>query len=1049
MRPLKLTISAFGPYASAQTIDFKELDGRNIFLITGPTGAGKTTIFDAICYAIYGKGSGRDRDGENMRSDFAVEDAITYVELEFELNGRRYWVKRKPKQLRRKSKGGGFTEQGAEAEFREMDVDDAETVAGIREVGEKVQQILGITYEQFKQIIMIPQGEFRELLTTESKDRESILQRIFGTEGFRRVQDQLGELEKSLRDEVRILTGRRDDNIRRLQSGGSEELGGLIAAPHVNVAAVLEQTEKTIAADAEQEKALILSEQMQEALAAAKQQEIFRAQEVQRKFTERTETLHRKEMLESRLPEIEAQEDTLARGRKTLALQGLEETCRIRQEGKLRRQSLLTTVSAQAEELRQKTETAKNRYQAESAAEPARAELQARILLLKGYVDKVSALEIARNRHHGAATQLRQTERQASGAKETVDTAKREIKNLLERLEGVHNAAADHAKQSAELEAKRQLADRVRKLKAENEQLQHFRRIYEQHQTLFKREKEALEHQQKQYDHIKKEFFQGQAGLLAKTLAAGEACPVCGSSHHPAPAVLAAGVPTAEELKRAEVQVQKTSEAFEQARSAFEQTKAEGLAQRRTVENLQQELAGRLGSEIIRLEREALTAFVEAEAARLAGEITELTLVVNRLEQDKKQEQSVSEQLKSAQDKLAAAEQQAEIMAATCTASLIAEQTDRKEVDRLSQEIPAELQSERELKTAVAGAETELKTALDALQQAETDYRQCSLAYEKKLTERETCQQELAAAVLEWEEAGVKLAEEISRAGFTDKNAYDQAKMTEQQVAALEQLTRDYRHNLALAREYYKKADQETAGLVMPDNVRLEEELAAIRLEKTRLGQLRTELFARIKHNREILDAIGKLQEDLGDKEQEYGIIADLANTAKGNNEEKLSFERYVLAAFFEDIIEAANLRLAKMTGGRYEMGRIRERGKGAAQSGLEIEVFDNYTGRARHVKTLSGGESFKASLALALGLADVVQAYAGGISLETMFIDEGFGTLDPESLDSAINCLVELQHSGRLVGIISHVPELKACIDARLEIEAAKDGSRAKFYIV
>lgn len=1048
MRPLKLTISAFGPYAGEQTIDFNELDGRNIFLITGPTGAGKTTIFDAICYAIYGKGSGRDRDGENMRSDFAGEDTVTFVELEFELSGRRYWVKRKPKQLRRKSKGGGFTEQGAEAEFKEIDVANAETIAGIREVNEKVQQVLAITYEQFKQIIMIPQGEFRELLTTESKDRESILQRIFGTEGFRRVQDRLGDLEKSLRDEVRILAGQRDDSIKRLQSGGSEALASLIAASHVNVAAVMEQTEKTIILDSDQMAALTMAEQTQEALASAKQQEIFRAQEVQRKFAEQAETLSRKDMLEGQLPEFEAKEAALSMGRKTLALQGLEDNCRIRQEEKLRRQALLTTVSGQAEELLQNLEATKHRYEAELAKEAIRVQMQEQVMLLKGYVDKVNELESARKKHSGAATQLHQAEQQASSAKEAVATAKLEITDILSRLEKVRSAAAEYATQSAELEAKRQLADRVLKLKTENERLQNFRRVYEQQQGLFKKEKEALEHQQNQYTHIKEEFFKGQAGLLAKALTAGQACPVCGSQHHPSPATLAAGVPTEEELKKAETQVQILGEAFEKVRSAFEQIKAEGLAQRRTVENLQQELSSRLGDEVIRLEKEALTAFVAEKSVQLAGELVQLTLAVNQLEQNKKQEQSLHERLKVIQDKLAAAEKQADVMAATCTASLVEEQTNRKEVDRLSQEIPAELQSERQLRMAVADAEAALQTSLDAMKQAEADYRQCSLAYEKKLTERETCQKELTDSALEWEHASAKLAEEISKAGFSDKNHYDQAKMNEQQVAELERLTREYRQNLALAQEYYKKAEQATAGLVLPDTVHMEEELAVIRAEKTRLGQLKTELFARIKHNRDTLAYIGKLQDELGDKEQEYGIIADLANTAKGNNEEKLSFERYVLAAFFEDIIEAANIRLGKMTGGRYEMGRIRERGKGAAQSGLEIEVFDNYTGRARHVKTLSGGESFKASLALALGLADVVQAYAGGISLETMFIDEGFGTLDPESLDSAINCLVELQHSGRLVGIISHVPELKACIDARLEIEAAKDGSKAKFYI-
>lgn len=1048
MRPLKITISAFGPYAGEQVIDFSELNGRNIFLITGPTGAGKTTIFDAICYAIYGKGSGRDRDGENMRSDFAAEDTATFVELEFELNNRRYWIKRKPKQLRPKSKGGGFTEQGAEAEFREMNTDSPDTIAGIREVNEKMQQVLGITYEQFKQIIMIPQGEFRELLTTESKDRESILQRIFGTEGFKRVQDRLGDLEKALRDEVRILSGQRDDSIKRLKNGSSEILPDLIAAANINVAAVIEEADRSIAVDEQQELALVMAEQMQEALAAAKQQEIFGAQEVQRKLTECIETAKRKDLLERQLAEFETKEAALAMGRKTLALQGLEDNCRIRQDGLKRRQDLLTLAEEQAAQLLRKAEAVKSKYEAEQTKEPKRVELQEQIRLLKGYIDKVGALEAARTRHNGAATQLRQAEQQAGSAKEAVDTARQGSKDVLSRLEAVRSAAADYATQSAELENRRQLSERVLKLKQENEQLQSFRRVYEQQQSLFKKEKEVLELQQNQYEHIKREFLKGQAGLLAKTLTDGQACPVCGSQHHPAPAALAEGIPTEEELKKAETLVQKLGESFEKARSAFEQVKAEGLAQRRTVENLQRELAGHVGQEVTCLEKEALTEFVQAKAEQLAVEVCQLSLTVKQLEQSKQQEQTLNEQLKALQETLTTAEKQADIMAASCTASLLKEQGDRQEVERLSREIPIELQGEQKLMLAVKQAEEELGVSLEALKLAEADYRQCCLDYEKKLTEREACQQALTEASLEWEAASAKFAGEMNKAGFAEPEEYARAKMNEQQIAELDQLTRDYRHNLALAREYYNKAMQQAEGLVAPDTARLEEELAVIRAEKARLAELRTEIFARIKHNKDTLSYIRKLHSELADKELEYGILADLANTAKGNNEERLSFERYVLAAFFEDIIEAANVRLGKMTGGRYEMGRIRERGKGAAQSGLEIEVFDNYTGRARHIKTLSGGESFKASLALALGLADVVQSYAGGISLETMFIDEGFGTLDPESLDSAINCLVELQHSGRLVGIISHVPELKACIDARLEIEAAKDGSKAKFFI-
>lgn len=207
-------------------------------------------------------------------------------------------------------------------------------------------------------------------------------------------------------------------------------------------------------------------------------------------------------------------------------------------------------------------------------------------------------------------------------------------------------------------------------------------------------------------------------------------------------------------------------------------------------------------------------------------------------------------------------------------------------------------------------------------------------------------------------------------------------------------------------------------------------------------------MFSRLDNNIKTLKEIKKLNEKISEKEDDYKIIGELARISNGDNDERITFERYVLAAYFDEIIAAANIRLSKMTGGRFLLSRKEEKGKGRRQEGLELEVFDNYTGKARHVKTLSGGESFKASLSLALGLADVIQSYAGGISLDTIFIDEGFGTLDPESLDNAIETLVELQNGGRLVGIISHVPELKERIDSILEIIPTKEGSKARFII-
>ena len=249
MRPLKLTITAFGPYATQQIIDFSELKGRNLFVITGDTGSGKTTILDAIAYALYGKASGRDRDGESLRSHFASPDLMTSVEMEFEISGQRYWVQRIPKQRKKRTRGEGYTDQNAEAEFKFLD-GESSVISGVKEVNEKITQLIGLSYEQFKQIIMIPQGEFRELLNADSKDRQDILQKIFGTEGFRRVQELFDSQAKMLTQEVSRLESQRNECIRSLDGSGYLALSGVVELPDFNISLVVDEAKQAIEQDA-------------------------------------------------------------------------------------------------------------------------------------------------------------------------------------------------------------------------------------------------------------------------------------------------------------------------------------------------------------------------------------------------------------------------------------------------------------------------------------------------------------------------------------------------------------------------------------------------------------------------------------------------------------------------------------------------------------------------------------------------------------------------------------------------------------------------------
>lgn len=1047
LRPVKLTMRAFGPYAKEQTIDFRELAGRNIFLITGPTGAGKTTIFDAICYAVYGRGSGSDRDGENMRSDFVGDDVQTEVELVFELNGRTYAVKRKPRQLKRKSRGEGYTEQLAEAELRELG-SSTEVVAGVREVKEKIEQILGISYEQFRQIMMIPQGEFRELLLSESKDREAILQRIFGTEGFKKVQDRLADWEKSLREEVRLLAGQRDENIRRIETAGSEELAALIGAANLNVPAIVAKTTELVANDQAGQAKLQTEIAAAEAAIAAKQQQIFAAQQNNRKFVLQEEALRRQTELEGLASGYQAKEGQLRHARKALVLQGLETQVADRRENAATRQDKLREIAAQQQTLATATSTARQAFAAQQGKDTERISLQEQLTILKGYVEKVRTLESSRQGKKQAATALERAEAELEKQKATVAKLKQGIDADRASLDVARSAAAAFVEKKAELEQKSGSLDRIAKLKTENDRLAELRRLFEQRQTALKRAKEEAENCQTKLEELKNRFLTGQAGLLATTLKPEQACPVCGATHHPSPAPLAADIPTEDRVRAAEESAKQAAERYEQARGEYDKVKEDGIKQKEKTLLLEQELSERLGEAVTALAKEELPKFLTRQQAMLSGHLEELKQETDSLEKRKAQEMPLSQALATKQQNLILAEASVEEATSrhiTCVAQLSAID---KTVADLTAELPVHLQGEASLVRETGLIETKLREARQAFETAEQQFRAVTLEYEKKRTEQELGAAAVTEALAELKAAEDNFQRQLAAAGFGSQEEYSEAKLSPEAIEQLDREIRGYYEDLRAAQDAYRQAAREVEGLTYLDTGILEKELADQQTEKADLTRRHTEIFARIRQNQGLLAAIKELDGQFQNQEAEFAVIAELANTARGNNEEKISFERYVLAAFFEDIIEAANLRLAKMTGGRYEMSRIAAKGKGTAQSGLDLEVFDNYTGRARHVKTLSGGESFKASLALALGLADVVQAYAGGISLETMFIDEGFGTLDPESLDNAVGCLVELQHSGRLVGIISHVPELKASIDARLEVEAGKDGSRARFHI-
>ena len=1047
MRPHKLTLCAFGPYAAEQVIDFDQLDGRNLFLITGPTGAGKTTVFDAICFALFGRASSMERDGAALRSHFAAGDAETFVELEFSLGDKRYWVRRSPWQLRPKKRGSGLTESEHDAEFRAM-AEGSVSISKPAAVDPKIVETLGLTYEQFRQIVMVPQGEFRKLITAGTREREDIFRKIFGTEQFLQIQNKLFDKARLLEQELKSLQGQLEQTVRRIEPADDAELAGFLASLPYDVAGILaglgrlldRDEGRTAGLKGEQER---LAGQLQE-----KQKELFQAEELQRKLAAREAAAATKMQLESRKTEVEAQRQQAERARKAATVRGAEEN---RQEWVARRQDRqrkLVEATENLEQANKQLAAAETALADERQRDPQRAELQANQTRLEGLVGKVADLDGRRQR-------LAELVRQAAVAEAALVQQQQQMENHKQALlacQGELEQARAASAEAPALQQRRDVAEtsqaQIDKLGLALKELSGLAERFQASERQLVQAEQLREKAESAFELARSQFLQEQAAFLATRLQPGRPCPVCGSSDHPHPATGADDAPSESELKALEQALKTARAEAEQCKRQFDEISGERQKQQLTADLLLEALPADLRQAFVPIAAAEKLNWLRQARTTLQTELRELRQQLQRLEQLKQREQQLATDIDGKNRLTEQLEQQAKQLAETRSELLVAVRAEQELLRRLEAELPQTVRSQSALAEALRQNQAELQALQTALEQAVEAKTSDELKRVQAETAKAAAQISLEEAAAECDRAGEKFLTALTEAGFADVADYNGARLEAAELLRLEAAITDYFEQLRSACDNFARIDAELAGAQMVETAPLQQQLAELKLAMDRCGEQAAELYARQKANRENLAQLSGLKQGFDRSAAQYAIASDLSKVARGDNNQRMSFERYILAAYFDEIVAAANLRLAKMTAGRYEMRRIDEKGKGGGQFGLELEVLDFYTGKYRHVKTLSGGEGFKASLALALGLADVVQAHAGGVAVDTMFVDEGFGTLDPESLQSAINCLIDLQRSGRLVGIISHVPELKDEIGARLEVQTGNGGSAARFVI-
>lgn len=1035
MKPIKLTMSAFGPYAGTEVIDFSLLEGHNIFVITGPTGAGKTTIFDGICYALYGSTSGEGRDGESMRSHFAKDDTLTYVELEFQLRDENYYVKRIPKQLKKKERGEGYTEQKAEAEFK---APGGRVVTGVREVNEKITELLGISYEQFKQIVMIPQNEFRKLLLAESKDREVILRKIFGSWQFQMIQEKLEENARELRKSIEALEQKELTYIRSIEWGKREELKAKAEADIVNMDEIKEDLENHIKEEDEEENRLEKEAEALEGELEKFQEAFVRATEINSRFEERRRAEEDLNLLENSKDAWDEKERRLHKARKALMIKPIEEQSAKRKEELDSAQSDYEKSRLLLAAALENLEKSKKNLIKEEEQEEERSKLQDKITELKKDIDKVKEYERLSSELEELMKNLQQKENTISKNKEEIEGLKEKIKRIKQDIEAANEAALQYIDHEKNLKEKEDTLKRLKDFETESQVLNGLREEYKKKKASYEELYKLYEAKKKEVDELNQCFFRGQAGLLAKGLKDNEPCPVCGSIHHPSPARELSGMPSEEELKSRKAEFDEINEKLRAAADEYADIRAKGEAQRQNVDKIKQDLAGVLEEG----KPESLIQSYQDSIAVLKKHISDL-------DKKRKVKDNLTELLDKSEKELDSKETLAVELEKDYRNIYAQAEGTRALISKTEKELSYGIKEESSLLKHISLCQDQYDKMKKAYEDAKEAYRIAEVAMAKEEANSVLKEKTVEVARKEYETAILKFSESLLNIGFQDQGEYETSKMKEEEMEALENDIEQYKEKLKLAGARFTKALKDIEGLEPADIEDINRNIELGRNKKSTVEKAIKEIYARLLHNKALLENMNVVRKEKRQQEDVYSIVGHLANMAKGNNRERLSFERYVLAAYFDDIIYAANQRLRKMTDGRFELSRIKEKQKGNAQQGLDIEIFDYYTGLPRHVKVISGGESFKASLSLALGLSDVVQSYAGGISLDTIFIDEGFGSLDEDSLEKSIECLLELQKSGKLVGVISHVAELKERIRARIEVTQSMTGSSTKVVVV
>lgn len=905
MRPLKITMSAFGPYAGEVTLDMQKLGKSGIYLITGDTGAGKTTVFDAISYALYGEASGNYRENTTLRSKYASADTPTFVELEFEYNNEIYKINRNPEYPRPNKRGEGFTKQSANAE---LVMPDGSVITKIKEVNAKVEEIIGINKNQFSQIAMIAQGDFRKLLNCETNERSKIFRKIFKTEPYHNIEIKLSSLFNELKR-----------NREKEKSGIEQYINQLKCNENDTLSLELERAKSGD----------VLIEDVIKLAGEIINKDTLEYTKTQKNIESINEEI---EKINSNIKLYENQEAT---------------------------KKAYTKASAKLEELKTKRNECEKAYKSAEAQRERLDDLMRKINLINSKMPKYDELKSLENSINKRAESFEKSNNSLKLKQQEITLLEKEIDEKSKALEEVKGADLLVQKLTAQKEEINKKAEALKELKTEIDRCKTEQKNLKNAQSFAKSALDEYGALENEYNQIYIAFFNEQAGIIADELKDGEPCPVCGSTSHPNLARKSENAPSQADVESAQNLVKKAQEKADKARDT----------------------ASALKSRF-----DEIAANVKSAAKKLFGTddnvFDDYNSNINAL---KKEYDCTLALLKTANEKL------------NLYKKLDKEIPKIQEKQKsLSDEIST-LNTQKASDEAFISENTKRVTSI----KSELDYESADLAKDK-LKEYTNLSSDIKNAI------------EKSKNDFDDiKSKYDTQKGTK---ASLENALKEFKEI---------------------DLASLNEKSLKLNEYKKDVDKTAKSLYSRIDSNKLLVDNISVKRDILKGYDDKYVWLKALSETANGDisGKEKITLETFVQMTYFDSIIRKANIRLLTMSDGQYELVRRSDAETLKKNEGLALDVIDHFNASSRSVSTLSGGESFMASLCLALGLSDEIQSSNGGIKLDTMFVDEGFGSLDGEALDRALSALTSLSQGNRLVGIISHVDALCDRIDNKIVI--------------